>query len=439
VKAGQQCRKAVLLALKGADHAPPEAAADRPLYHEIVAGVHRERLFLDHIAAPFVQKKPRPGLRDLLHTLLYQLLFLDGVPQYAAFAATQAAAEELGFSRQELAFAHGVAKKVLPLAAAHLEERAQALASVRDEKDLDDAAQAAFNLPRSLLGAMAKAADWATALTAAAALKERASLVGYALAGEDELPGTENLGSEVAPGALRFTDGAAMKTLLNEGLVWMQGEGSQWACAEAARALQSLSVADGKIRVLEMAAGKGGKTLRTQLELCAADNTFVDRLHWECADRQLSQLQLLETGVLPRLTALGGAVAEVRPWDWLEQGVPEEDQGTWHFTWLDAPCSGLGTLSKNPEIAGRLKADDLAGLAQTQLDLLHHAAKLTAPGGLIFFTLCTLTARETQGTVKAFLKAHPEFTLTWSRTLWPGSDELVTADGFYAAMLERRS
>jgi 16S rRNA (cytosine967-C5)-methyltransferase len=99
----------------------------------------------------------------------------------------------------------------------------------------------------------------------------------------------------------------------------------------------------------------------------------------------------------------------------------------------------LGTLSKNPEIAGRLKADDLAGLAASQLKLLEKAAELTAPGGRIYYTLCTLTARETQAVPKAFLKDHPGFKLLWQRTLWPGGGELVTADGFYAAMLVRQS
>jgi 16S rRNA (cytosine967-C5)-methyltransferase len=188
-----------------------------------------------------------------------------------------------------------------------------------------------------------------------------------------------------------------------------------------------------------MAAGKGGKTLSTQLELGAAAPAILDRIHWVCADRQLSQLQLLEEGVLSRVEALGGAIHDVRPWDWAEQGVPEEDRGRFHFTWLDAPCSGLGTLSKNPEIASRLKADDLAGLAEAQKTLLDRAAELTAPGGCIYFTLCTLTARETQGTVRAFLQKHEEFALQWQRTLWPGGGDLITADGFYAAMLVRRS
>ncbi len=436
--AGILCRQAVLLALKGVDHEPPPLSADRALYHEIVSGVHRERLFLDHVLAPYVRKKPRAALRDLTHALLYQLMFLDGVPEYAAFAATQAAAENLGFSRQELAFAHGVTKKALAVANAHLEERALILATVRDEKHLNAAAEAAFNLPRSILGAMAKASDWSTTLAAAAALKQRAPLVGYSLVA-DSLPGTESLHSPTAPAALRFADGTTMKQLIEGGLAWLQGEGSQWACGEAARALAELApTVTGPLRVLEMAAGKGGKTLRTQIELCALDGAAADRIHWECVDRQLGQLHLLEEGVLPRLSALGGAVAEVRPWDWIEQGVPEEDRAAWHFVWLDAPCSGLGSLSKNPEIANRLSADDLGPLAEKQMALLNRAAELTAPGGRVYFTLCTLTARETQGTVKAFLKNHPDFTLTWSRTLWPGSSDLVTSDGFYAAMLERQ-
>jgi 16S rRNA (cytosine967-C5)-methyltransferase len=102
---------------------------------------------------------------------------------------------------------------------------------------------------------------------------------------------------------------------------------------------------------------------------------------------------------------------------------------------IDAPCSGTGTLARNPEIKWRLKPEDLPRFRHRQLSILHQAVQLLAPDGKILYATCSLEAEETIAVIKQTLKAQPR--LECLREVWrlPGRDE---GDGFYAAILAWR-
>ena len=76
---------------------------------------------------------------------------------------------------------------------------------------------------------------------------------------------------------------------------------------------------------------------------------------------------------------------------------------------VDAPCSGTGTLRRNPELKWRLKPADITALAEKQLRLLESAASVLKPGGRIVYSTCSLEHEENQDAVARFLAAHPEF------------------------------
>lgn len=76
---------------------------------------------------------------------------------------------------------------------------------------------------------------------------------------------------------------------------------------------------------------------------------------------------------------------------------------------VDAPCSGLGTLRRHPEIRWRRSARDLRSLARQQTELLDQAAPFVKPGGHLVYSLCTFTLSETDEVVDRFLASHPEF------------------------------
>jgi 16S rRNA (cytosine967-C5)-methyltransferase len=130
---------------------------------------------------------------------------------------------------------------------------------------------------------------------------------------------------------------------------------------------------------------------------------------------------------------------------------------------LDAPCSGTGTLGRNPEIKWRLRPERLQELSQLQRMLLRNAAASLRPGGRMVYSTCSLELEENQEVVEHFLGENPQFSLVplhreltrirpqltdptnaTVAELFAGdyletSPEKNQTDGFFAAILERRS
>lgn len=99
---------------------------------------------------------------------------------------------------------------------------------------------------------------------------------------------------------------------------------------------------------------------------------------------------------------------------------------------LDAPCSGTGTLSPNPEIKWRLTEQDLLRFREKQQQIVVRAAELLAPGGKLLYATCSLESEENEDVVHHLLVNRPHLEL--EREVWrlPGRDP---GDGFYAALL----
>ena len=102
---------------------------------------------------------------------------------------------------------------------------------------------------------------------------------------------------------------------------------------------------------------------------------------------------------------------------------------------IDAPCSGLGDLSRKPEIRLHLKPENLDELSRTQAGILNACSNYLKKGGIMVYSTCTLNRKENEGQIKAFLNTHSDFELLSEKTMFPFEDD---ADGFYAAVLKRK-
>jgi 16S rRNA (cytosine967-C5)-methyltransferase len=115
---------------------------------------------------------------------------------------------------------------------------------------------------------------------------------------------------------------------------------------------------------------------------------------------------------------------------------------------LDVPCTGTGTFRRHPDARWRLKVSDLAVMAALQRSILHEAAQVVAPGGLLIYSTCSLEPEENDAQVESFLAERPEWRLEPPA---PGvvPDEVLDAgrlrtlphrhgiDGAFAARLRR--
>ena len=107
------------------------------------------------------------------------------------------------------------------------------------------------------------------------------------------------------------------------------------------------------------------------------------------------------------LGRLGALTVEVVERDVLAMGDDAQQRGRYDVVLLDAPCSGLGTLASRPDLRWRRRAGDVARLAGLQRRLLAAAAELVAPGGVLTYSVCTLTRAETLDVVERFVGQRP--------------------------------
>ncbi|HEY5316872.1 MAG TPA: RsmB/NOP family class I SAM-dependent RNA methyltransferase, partial [Solirubrobacteraceae bacterium] len=101
---------------------------------------------------------------------------------------------------------------------------------------------------------------------------------------------------------------------------------------------------------------------------------------------------------------------------------------------VDPPCSGLGTLQSRPDIRWRSSLRSIATLAAIQTEILSAGAAATAPGGVLVYSVCTISRAEGEGVIGRLLDEHPEFAVEQRVQLMPHVDG---TDGFFIARLRR--
>lgn len=192
--------------------------------------------------------------------------------------------------------------------------------------------------------------------------------------------------------------------------------------------------------VVDFCAGAGGKTLM----LGAMMNSQGRLYAWDVSEKRLTNLK-------PRLKRSG--LSNVQP-----QLIAHENDtkvkrlaGKIDRVLVDAPCSGLGTLRRNPDLKFRQSPQSVAELNVKQAAILDSAARLLKQGGRLVYATCSLLHEENQGIVQTFLAAHPDFTLLPAGEVLRQqhielemgdylqlTPQLHNTDGFFAAVLERK-
>jgi 16S rRNA (cytosine967-C5)-methyltransferase len=180
--------------------------------------------------------------------------------------------------------------------------------------------------------------------------------------------------------------------LFLSGALEVQDEGSQLLCSLLAPTRHDL--------VIDFCAGAGGKTL-------ALGAIMHNRGRLYAFDTSASRLKKMQ----PRLARSG--LSNVHP-----QTISNENDirikrlaGKAERVLVDAPCSGLGTLRRNPDLKWRQSPESVARLVDKQTAILRAAAGLLKPGGRLVYATCSLLAEENEAIVEAFLAANPAFSI----------------------------
>jgi 16S rRNA (cytosine967-C5)-methyltransferase len=200
--------------------------------------------------------------------------------------------------------------------------------------------------------------------------------------------------------------------------------GLSFQSAGVLEAMEALDVASWQGPVWDACAGRGGKTaamLERGVAVAAATDISPGRITG--LSREFARLGL---PALPEVYEADAASPPRLP-------VFQEQFAT---VLADVPCSGLGTLSRRPEIRFRRTAADIAALTAAQDAILAAAAAVARPGGRIVYLTCTLNPAENEDRVRAFLAAHREFSLCRE---WKTPPTSPWREFFYGAVLRRET
>jgi 16S rRNA (cytosine967-C5)-methyltransferase len=220
------------------------------------------------------------------------------------------------------------------------------------------------------------------------------------------------------PDALRLMEKHNVFALqsFSEGLFEVQDAASQRVC-------QVLDPREG-MRVVDACAGEGGKTLHLATLMRNKGKVIaLDTQEW-----RLREL---------RKRAVKAGIDTIETRCISSSKVYKRLEKTADRLLLDAPCSGLGTLRRNPDIKWKLSSDDLHRLIALQQDLLEQYATITRPGGRMVYSVCSILPSECEAQIARFLRTRTDtFRLISEQRCSPDTDG---TDGFYMALLERQS
>jgi len=221
--------------------------------------------------------------------------------------------------------------------------------------------------------------------------------------------------------------------LFTEGKIEVQDEGSQ---------LLSYLVSPKRgMMVADFCAGAGGKTLAIGALMKNTGRLYA----FDVSEKRLHNL-----GQRLKRSGLSNLHAQVISSE--QDPKLKRLNGKFDRVLVDAPCSGLGTLRRNPDLKWRQTEQDVLELTQKQTAILARAAKLTKAGGRLVYATCSLLRDENEAIVEAFIQANPDFSLVPANEVLAHHHialdtgpylkllpHLHQTDGFFAAVFEKRA
>ena len=376
---------------------------ERALVAETVFGVLRHRLLLEHACAKLDATPRRMALAHLIRFGGYNLRELEPV-----------------LKRDEKDW----------------------LATVKAVKPADLPLPVQAELPEWLIEKMRASYSDEDILTLGVAMQQGATLdirVNTLLAKRDDVlqqlhdKKIEATPTPYSPVGIRLKEKIPLNkdVLFTEGKVEVQDEGSQL--------LGFLLAPRRNDMVVDFCAGAGGKTLM----LSALMNSQGRLYAMDVSEKRLANLK-------PRLKRSGAS--NIQPMLIAHENDLKVKRlaGKIDRVLVDAPCSGLGTLRRNPDLKFRQSPGSLEELTQKQAAILASASRLLKKGGRLVYATCSILPEENQHIVQAFLAAHPDFVLRPAGEVLQQQKialemgdylelrpHLHGTDGFFAAVLER--
>ncbi|MGI8641669.1 MAG: 16S rRNA (cytosine(967)-C(5))-methyltransferase RsmB [Pyrinomonadaceae bacterium] len=378
-------------------------AKDRALCHELTLGILRRQIYLDKIIETLSNnKKIDLAVRIALRLGIYQLLFLDKIPDYSAINES---VNLVQFAKKTSAkgFVNAVLRRVL---------REKIEPAFTDEIERVSVESSS---PRWLIEHWIKQFGFEETEKLAKANNETPQMVFRLTAKSDEQTleilnkiGLEITESEFVPNAFHVSkSNEILFAYAQEGKIYFQEESSQLVG-------QTVNLRNGE-SFLDVCAAPGSKTTLINSRFKIKDSKLfvagdfyghrIKTLRETCFQQGAKNVNILAYNAL--------------------NSLPFADE-SFDVVLVDAPCSGTGTIRHNPEIRYFLTENDFAELAVKQLKILNNASKVVKSGGRLIYSTCSLEKQENEAVCENFLNQ----TVNFKRILPKLPERFLTAEGF---------
>jgi len=408
-------------------------ALDRAFLTELTYGVLRRKGKLDWIIGQFSKtpiKKIEPEILNLLRLGLYQILFLSKTPVSAAVNESVELAKRFR-SSGGAGFVNGILRSIL--------RKKGEIFFPELEKDPVSHISVVQSYPAWLvarwIGEMGieetlRVCEWGNRKSSLTLRTNTLKSTRENLMEKLKESGLKPFPAPYSPEGIRIEDPPPTSELpfLKEGLYIIQDEASQLVTA-------LFDPMPGE-RILDACAGPGGKTthigqrMKNEGEVFALDNS----------KEKVEQIKEIAA-------RLGINIVKAMKGD-SEKSLPIPEGMEFDRVLADVPCSGFGTLRKNPDLKWGRGEDDIHRLAALQSSILANLSRYVKRGGVLVYSTCTVFHEENEDVIEKFLKEHPEFRLDSLADLLPEPCRSLTKgdyfktfpfqdemDGFFAARL----
>ncbi len=373
---------------------------DRAFAENIVLGTLERKVTLEYVLSKFINRECSAEVSALLITGIYQILYMDRVPDSAACDETVNLAKEL-FGQKVAGFANGVLRNVCRKKAEVLKDidRSEGYIKYSANEDLYNLLKGYYpndaeNIFNAFLGKPATFLRVNTLKSSAEAVAEKTN------------------GKVISNTCVQVEDVSEAVKLISQGEFYIQGKASQ-------EAVMLLGAKPDDV-VIDVCACPGGKSLGAAIDMENKGKIYSLDLH----DKKLPLIN-------KSADLLGINIIETRKND--ARKAIDEFIGIADKVICDVPCSGTGVMGAKPEIKYK-SPEDFKGLYPTQRAIIKEASKYLKIGGTMVYSTCSINKAENQEVIAEFLTNNLGFKLIYEKTCLPFEEE---REGFYMAKITR--
>lgn len=411
------------------------ATKDQALLTEIVYGTLQRKITLDYYIDTYIRTKQNLELwvRMLLRMSIYQIVFLDKIPDHAVIheaveIAKKRAHKGLG------SFVNGILRSIQRKGV----PKTDSLTPI--EKKIGVETSTPEWLVTRWLSMYNKEITEAMCqenlLHKPMSVRIQSMKITRSTAKEKLLDeGIKTDESKISSDGLIVLEGNVLtSTLFRKGLLTIQDQSSML--------IGELIQLENDMHVLDACSAPGGKTTHLAEKMNDTGKIYAYDLQKNKIKRMRERI--VEQG-LTNIEANQGDARKLQE---------KHDTESFNRVLVDAPCSGLGVIRTKPEIKYQKTESDIHNLAGIQKDILHHVAPLLKQGGFLIYSTCTIDKEENEDVVQAFLNDHPEYEVDisffselpqllqegpgvseWGVQIFP---QTIGSDGFFLTRLHKR-